>query len=134
MSKIRGLAEIVILVHDMERSLRFYRDTLGLTVMSTPDMRGAMFLQAGPEVVACPQQLVLVPLPDGAPAFPIERSQRPMHHFGIEVSQEDFDTERKRLEGLGIEVRLGEHPFLQLRGMYLDDPDGNEVEVISRRL
>jgi len=133
MSKIRGLAEIVIWVHDMEKSLDFYRDTLGLTQMSTPDMRGAIFLQAGPEILSCPQQLVLVPLPAGSPAFPSERSKRPMHHLGLEVSEEDFDTERARLEGLGIQPRFGEHPFLQLRGMYLDDPDGNEVEIISLR-
>jgi len=32
-----------------------------------------------------------------------------------------------------MELRFGEHPFLPLRGMYLDDPDGNEVEIISAR-
>ncbi len=133
MAKILGLAEIVIWVHDMEKSLGFYRDTLGLTQMSTPDMRGAIFLQAGPAAVACPQQLVLIPLPEGAPSFSDERSERVMHHFGIEVSQEDWDSERARLEGLGIDARFGEHPFLPLRGMYLDDPDGNEVEIIARR-
>ncbi len=133
MSKVRGLAEVVIWVHDMEKALSFYRDTLGLTVMATPDMRGAIFLQAGPEVVNCPQQLVLVPLPQGSPAFPSERSQRTMHHFGIEIAPEDFEGERERLQGLGIGVRFGEHPFLPLKGMYMDDPDGNEVEIIARR-
>jgi catechol 2,3-dioxygenase-like lactoylglutathione lyase family enzyme len=133
MSKVRGLAEIVIWVHDMEKSLGFYRDGLGLPQMSTPDMRGAIFLQAGPEVVACPQQLVLVPLPEGAPPFPAERDRRPMHHLGLEVAAEDFDAERARLEGLGIQPRFGEHPFLPLKGMYVDDPDGNEVEIIARR-
>jgi extradiol dioxygenase family protein len=83
--------------------------------------------------VNCPQQLVLVPLPEGAPPFPAERSERPMHHFGLEVAQEDWETERARLEGLGMAPRFGEHPFLQLRGLYVDDPDGNEVEIISRR-
>ena len=131
--KVRGLAEIVIWVHDMEKSLGFYRDMLGLTQMSTPDMRGAVFLQAGPEVVACPQQLVLVPLPPGTAAFSAEKKERPLHHFGVEVGVEDFDGERARLEAEGIEVRYGEHPFLPLRGMYLDDPDGNEVEIIARR-
>jgi catechol 2,3-dioxygenase-like lactoylglutathione lyase family enzyme len=133
MATIRGIGEIVIWVHDMEASLRFYRDTLGLTQMSTPDMRGAIFLQAGPEVVNCPQQLVLVPLPAGSPEFPSERTQRTMHHFGLEVAAEDFDGERQRFESMGCEVRLGEHPFLQLKGMYLDDPDGNEVEIIAAR-
>jgi catechol 2,3-dioxygenase-like lactoylglutathione lyase family enzyme len=133
MAKILGLAEIVIWAHDMEKSLEFYRETLGLTPMFPPDIRGAIFLQAGPEVVACPQHLVLVPLPESAPAFPSERTERVMHHFGVEVSQEDFDAERTRLQGMGVDVRFGEHPFLQLRGMYIDDPDSNEVEIISRR-
>ena len=133
MAKILGLAEIVILVHDLEKSLNFYRDLLGLTPLPTPDQRGAVFLEVGPQAVACPQQVILVPLPEGTPAFPSERSERVMHHFGLEVSQDDFDAERERLEGMGMNVRYGEHPFLQLRGMYIDDPDGNEVEIISRR-
>jgi catechol 2,3-dioxygenase-like lactoylglutathione lyase family enzyme len=130
---IRGIGEIVIWVHDMDASLRFYRDSLGLTQMSTPDHRGAIFLQVGPEVMNCPQQLVLAPLPAGSPDFPSDKTKRTMHHFGVEIAPEDFDSERKRLEGMGFEVRYGEHPFLALKGMYIDDPDGNEVEIISAR-
>ncbi len=44
MPEIRGLTEVVIWVHNMEESLHFYRDLLGLTVMSPPDFRGAVFL------------------------------------------------------------------------------------------
>lgn len=131
MTKIRGLAEIVILVHDMEKSLQFYGDVLGLTDMSPPDMRGAVFLHVGPQAVSCPQQIVLVPLPAGAPPFPSERSERILHHLGVEIAREDYESERERLQGLGYDVRLGEHPFLPLRGMYIDDPDGNEVELIA---
>ena len=131
MAKIRRLTEVVISVHDMEKSLSFYRDILGLTVMSPPDFRGAVFLQVGQEQDAVPQQLVLVPLPEGTDAFPTERIQRPLHHLGIEIAQEDFESEHERLQGLGFNVRFGEHPFLPLKGMYLDDPDGNEVELIT---
>jgi hypothetical protein len=35
------------------------------------------------------------------------------------------------LQTLGFDVRFGEHPFLALKGMYVDDPDGNEVELIA---
>ena len=133
MSKIRGLAEVVIWVHDMDRALGFYRDALGLTVMSPPDFRGAIFLQAGEAAVTCPQQIVLVPLPAGSPAFPVDRTQRTMHHLGLEVAPEEFEGERGRLQSLGFEIRFGEHPFLPLKGMYIDDPDGNEVEIIAAR-
>ena len=131
MPNIRGLIEVVIWVHAMEKSLQFYRDVLGLTVMSPPDFRGAIFLQAGQQGVGIPQQLVLVPLPAGSPDFPAERTQRTLHHVGIELAAGEFESEQDRLRGLGYEVRLGEHPFLPLQGMYLDDPDGNEVELIA---
>ena len=130
MSAIRGLTELVIWVRDMETALGFYRDALGLTVMSPPDFRGAVFLQVG-ESKDVPQQIVLVPLPEGAAGAPAERSQRALHHVGLEITAQDFEQEQKRLQGLGFEVRLGEHPFLPLRGMYIDDPDGNEVELIA---
>ena len=133
MANIRGLTEVVISVHDMEKSLNFYRDILGLMVMSPPDFRGAVFLRVGQETDTVPQQLVLVPLPRGTDAFPAERVRRPLHHFGIEVAPEDFDSERERLQGLGFDVRFGEHPFLLLKGMYLDDPDGNEIELIAMK-
>ena len=133
MPEIRGLTEVVIWVHNMEESLHFYRDLLGLTVMSPPDFRGAVFLQAGQPADRVPQQIVLVPLPQGAPAFPGERTQRPLHHIGIEVAPEEFDAESDRLRSLGLEVRFGEHPFLAVKGMYVDDPDGNEVELIASK-
>ena len=133
MAKIRGLTEVVIWVHDMQKSLNFYRDILGLRVMSPPDFRGAVFLQVSQQPDTVPQQLVLVPLPEGTDAFPTERVRRPLHHLGIEVALEDFESERERLQGLGFDVRLGEHPFLPLKGMYLDDPDGNEVELIAMK-
>lgn len=131
MTTLRGLTEVVIWVHDMEESLRFYRDTLGLAVMSPPDFRGAIFLRVGGESGGVPQQLVLVPLPADAPDFPAERSQRPLHHLGMELAAGEFERERERLQGLGFDVRVGEHPFLPVRGLYLDDPDGNEVELIA---
>ncbi len=133
MPEIRGLTEVVIWVHNLEKSLHFYRDVLGLRVMSPPDFRGAVFLQAGQSQAGAPQQIVLVPLPQGAPAFPGERTQRPLHHIGIELAPEDFEAESDRRRSLGCEVRFGEHPFLALKGMYLDDPDGNEVELIASK-
>ncbi len=130
MSKIRGLTELVIWVRDMEKALHFYRDVLGLTIMSPPDFRGAVFLQVG-ESAEVPQQIVLVPLPKDAHGAPAERTQRALHHVGLELATLDFEQEKGRLQGLGFDVRLGEHPFLPLRGMYIDDPDGNEVELIA---
>ena len=42
-----------------------------------------------------------------------------------------FDETRSTLVEAGIEVRDGQHPLLAVRTMYITDPDGNEVELIS---
>ena len=133
MSKIRGLTEVVIMVQDMEKSLQFYRDLLGMRVLAQPDARGAVFLHAGDPEATVPQQVVLVPRPASAPPLPADRAQRVLHHIGVELAPEDFDSERERLQSQGMEVRYGEHPFLPLKGLYIDDPDGNEVELITTR-
>ena len=64
MAMIRGIAEIVLSVHDLDASLRFYRETLGLTLVSEPEFL-PVFLRAGDPAVTVPQLVVLVPLPAG---------------------------------------------------------------------
>jgi catechol-2,3-dioxygenase len=127
-ASVSGLAEVVLNVHDMESSLSFYRDLLGLSVISPPEMSNPVFLKAGDAGGGLPAMVVLVALPDGAVAF---ASPRTLHHLALAISAESFDDTRRRLEDLGIEVRGGKHPVLASRTMYLNDPDGNEVELIA---
>ena len=127
MAKIRGLAEIVLSTHDMAAALRFYRETLGLEQISPPERASPVFLKAGEAAVGVPQMLVLVQLPPDAGAF---GRPRPLHHLALEVAPEDFDGEKARLEALGFQVRSGQHPVIPSRTMYVDDPMGNEVELI----
>jgi catechol 2,3-dioxygenase-like lactoylglutathione lyase family enzyme len=129
---IRGLAEVVLMVKEVDRSVEFYRDVLGLTVIS-PDLQGPVFLQIGERSSGVPQQIVLIPRPAGAPNLPAERAFRSVHHIGLEVEQEAFEREWERLRELGFEVRTGVHPFLPVEAIYVDDPDGNEVELVTAR-
>ncbi|HLZ70299.1 MAG TPA: VOC family protein [Dehalococcoidia bacterium] len=130
MSNIRALAEVVLLVQDLERSLAFYRDILGLSVIS-PAGAPATFLRVGAEGAGVPQQIVLVPRP--ARAGPAAgKAGQSLHHIGLEVAASDFAAERERLAGLGFAPRGGQHPFLPVEAFYVDDPDGNEVEIVCR--
>ena len=133
MATVRGLAEIVLMVRDLHRSVHFYRDVLGLQLISPSELRGAAFLQVGNATDGVPQQVVLVQRPADSPDFPSQRAHRSVHHLGIEVARADFESEQKRLQGLGFEVRTGEHPFLPVQAFYLDDPDGNEVELVTKK-
>jgi catechol 2,3-dioxygenase len=130
MAGIRALAEVVLFVDDLEKSLGFYRDVLGLQVISPAEVKGA-FLHVGDSSEGVPQQIVLVPRPADARRA-AARAERDLHHIGLEVSVEDLESERKRLAKLGFAIRTGQHPFLPVEAFYVDDPDGNEVEIVAR--
>ena len=130
MTSIRGLVEVVLVVEDIDRSVAFYRDTLGLEPISPPELP-VKFLRIGPRRAGVPQQVVLIPRPMAAEQ-PLVRT-RALHHIGLEVAPEDFLNERERLAALGFEIRGGEHPFMPVDAFYLDDPDGNEIEIATWR-
>jgi catechol 2,3-dioxygenase-like lactoylglutathione lyase family enzyme len=71
--------------------------------------------------------VVLVPLPPDSAAFAAPRT---LHHLALELAPEDFEAQQGKLRDLGFEIRTGQHPVIPSRTMYVDDPDGNEVEFI----
>ncbi len=128
---VAGLAEIVLWVRDMQTALHFYRDLFGLEVISPPELPNN-FLRAGEGEDGVPEMIVLVPHPDSSSAFPREKAKRVLHHLAFRVEQQAYDDLQDRFAAEGLEVRSGIHPVLKgVRTFYVDDPDGNEVEVIA---
>lgn len=128
MSYIVGISEIVLWTANMENSLQFYRDLLGLSVISPPELPN-VFLKVGEGKAGIPQMIVLVPKPAEILAEPAGNQ---LHHLAFELPEEQFDTQHEALKAAGFEPRGGKHPVLASRTMYIDDPDGNEVEFICR--
>ncbi|PZC44640.1 MAG: catechol 2,3-dioxygenase [Chloroflexi bacterium] len=124
---IRAIVEIVLRVADMEKSLAFYRDTLGLSVFSPPELPGR-FLRVG-DKQGLPMQIVLVPGGSTTPAA----DATGLHHIGLEVAPHDWQPLRDRLDAAGHATRDGAHPFMPVDAFYLNDPDGNEVEIATPR-
>jgi catechol 2,3-dioxygenase-like lactoylglutathione lyase family enzyme len=116
----------------MDRSLAFYRDGLGLELIS-PSAAPAKFLRIGPHGTGIPQQIVLVPRSMAGGPTPSPERPRVLHHIGIEVAPADFEPERQRLTSAGFALRTGVHPFMPIDAFYLDDPDGNEIEIATWR-
>ena len=134
---IEGVVGVVIWTEDLETLVAFYRDTLGLKLFSPPDLPGK-FLQVGDRGGAggstgVPQQVVLVPRPRGKQRAGADRSERVLHHIGLEVESDAYAALRERLQDRGHDIRSGEHPFLSVEAFYVDDPDGNEVEIVRYR-
>ena len=129
---VTGLAEIVLWTRDLERSLAFYNELLGLELMTQPEMVRPRFLKVAAGTGMVPQMLVLVPHPDSEGAFPAAKPERPLHHLAFSVAADRYDQLAAACREAGLEVRDGVHPVLTgVRTFYIDDPDGNEVEIIG---
>ena len=89
---------------------------------------GPIFFRAGQATEGVPALLVLVPLSPGTQDF---QEPRTLHHLALTIPAAVFDEARATLTNAGIAVRDGKHPVLAVRTMYVTDPDGNEVELIS---
>src|SRR3984893_7003803 len=130
MKKVVGISEIVLWAGDKERSLGFYRDLLGLEVISPPTLANT-FLKVAEGHAGIPQMIVLVPKTDEVKA---KASGYQLHHLALELPEEEFEAQHAALVAAGYAPRPGIHPVIASRTMYVDDPDGNEVEFICRAL
>lgn len=129
---VRGLAEIVLWTHHMDRALAFYRDLFGLELISEPDFP-AKFLSAGEGRAGVPEMIVLMPHPSESASFPADKPSRVLHHLAFAVDPDRYDDLEAQCRQHGLETRQGVHPVLEgVRTFYVDDPEGNEVEVIAR--
>lgn len=126
MKRIVGISEIVLWVRDQPKSVAFYGDLLGLEVISPPTLRN-VFLKAGDGHAGIPQMIVLVPKNDEVLQ---KASGYQLHHMAFELPEDQFDAQHSALVEAGYVPRPGKHPVLASKTMYIDDPDGNEVEFI----
>ncbi len=124
---IIGLFEMVLEVADLAAAERFYREAIGLPIADRwGDTRPAVWLGLGRE-----GYLGLWP-PETGGAVAIHGGRGGEHvHFALRVPFGALDTVQSRLESLGYAVE--ERDFGQgNRAIYLDDPDGNVVELTER--
>jgi len=130
MSRVEGLAEIVLWVADMEAALQFYRDMFGMEIISPPQMPNKFLRVAAPGAI--PEMIVLIPHPHPEDYFPRHKEKRVLHHLAFRLNARSYDELENAFIERGVEVRHGVHPVLKgVRTFYVDDPDGNEVECIA---
>jgi catechol-2,3-dioxygenase len=123
-----GLFEMVLEVADLAASERFYVDDLGLTVATRwEDERPAVWLSIGNQAF-----LGLWPAESGG-AVAIHGGRGGRHvHYALRVPLGTLDSLQQRLEAAGHEVESGWEFGRGNRAIYVDDPDGNVVELTER--
>ena len=123
-----GLFEMVLEVADLAAAERFYADDLGWKVVErwTED-RKAVWLAIGREGF-----LGLWTVESGG-SKAIHQGRGGSHvHFAVRVPAGTLDGVQRRLEARGHQVEAGWTFGPGNRAIYVDDPDGNVVELTER--
>ena len=114
--KLTGIHHVSILVTDMEASVAWYRDVLGLREVKRPSnfVTPVRWFELGEE------QIHLIPSDEADTVSP--------RHFALHV--EDCEAARETLAARGVEIRETV-PIAGAKRFFIADPDGNNLELIQ---
>jgi len=133
---IKGIFEAHIIVRDLQRSIAFYRDVLGLEIGVEQPERPAAFFWVGGHGKSMLGIFTLGSWP----------TQMMQHHLSFQVKLEDLLVAPQRLRSAGIAPkgrRTPGHPrgeptdepivfgWMPAASIIFDDPDGNLLEYIA---
>jgi len=117
---VTGVSELVLEVADLEEAERFYAGVLGFPVVDRWPEREAVWVMAGDRT-----RIGL-----WRPQVGLMGGRGGVHvHFAMKIAEPDFDDAVSVLRDRGQDVKevsFGEHHG---RAAYVDDPDGNVVEL-----
>lgn len=124
MAKIRRLQHAVFNCRDVEASMKFYTEALGLEVVSYDPERKMAFLSFGSEhhTVALFQW--------ATDTRPVEPNRVGLNHLAFEIEGGEAELRELygRLQARGVPIdRLSDHVIT--RSVYFFDPDGNRLEI-----
>ena len=124
MIEIKRLGHVVLRVRELERSVHFYRDVLGLKEVAR--IRDAMVFFS----IDNSSHHDLAIMPVGAGASNPSPDDVGLYHVAFKIGDDivDLKSAKQWLDSHGVNiVGLSDHTVSQ--SMYLKDPDGNELEL-----
>jgi methylmalonyl-CoA/ethylmalonyl-CoA epimerase len=113
MARVKRIDHIAVLVEDMEASLSFWQDALGMDLSHTQDVPAEMakvaFLPTGGSEV----ELVTPTTSDSGLARQLEKRGPGMHHICLEV--DDIEGMLEQLKGKGV-LLINKEPKIGIGG------------------
>lgn len=134
-SPIRGVHHLAMITGDLDATIRFYADVLGLPVVATTGNKPGLypyrhyFFRLGPQATIAffewPDMVERFEKPAGMPV----RGKLQFDHLSLQVDDEEaLLALRDRLHRCGIECTdVVDHQFL--RSIYFTDPNGIALEA-----
>jgi metallothiol transferase len=128
MLRPKALDHVGLMVADMDRSLRFYVDGLGLELLRRTD-RGSGVNSAVLKVGD--QEINVFSGPDAALREP--EGLQSIDHFCLSMESATIDDVVDGLRQAGIEVARGPIERRDGTALFVNDPDGIRVELTVKR-
>jgi catechol 2,3-dioxygenase len=122
--EVKELGHIVLYVRDLVRSRRFYGDVLGWRQVASLGRQGAVFSSGRTH-----HELLLLEVgPNATPIPPAPRVG--MYHFGLKIGETDEELRGAfdELVAAGATI-IGSADHTVTHSLYIEDPDGNEIEL-----
>jgi len=120
---IKSLGEIALRVNNFQQMLRFYQDVLGLEVLG--EFSNAALLKVADGYGGHTQVVGLFDR-----SVPVGAAHTTVDHIAFTIALADYESERRRLEALGLKVEVKQHDWVKWRSLYFHDPEGNEIELV----
>jgi catechol-2,3-dioxygenase len=122
--RVKGLGEVSIQVKDLDAMHKFYEEVVGLEVLRRDE--SFVFFKIAEGYGGHSQNLALFEASNT-----LNSQESTLHHIALNVALEDFETEKTRLEGLGLKINATVHEWLHVRSLYFYDPEGNHLEFVA---
>ncbi len=120
---VKALGEIALRVNDLEKMRKFYADTFGLEEIG--EFGHIAFFKIADGYSGHTAILALFKRD-----IKIDARTGSVDHIAFTIALEDYESEKARLEDLGLDVTTAEHGWVQWRSLYVEDPEGNLVELV----
>ena len=121
--RVKGLGEVSICVRDLDAMHKFYEEVVGLEVLRRDE--SFVFFKVAEGYGGHSQNLALFE------ASKLNPQESTLHHIALNIALEDYESEKMRLEDLGLKVNATEHEWLHVRSLYIHDPEGNSLEFVA---
>lgn len=124
--EVKELGHLVLYVRNLERSRRFYGEILAWKEIGGEQLG---FPAAAFSSGRTHHELLLIEV--GEAATPIPRGRRVgLYHFGLKIGETDEELRdaRQQLAAAGVRM-VGTADHMVTHSLYIEDPDGNEIEL-----
>ncbi len=133
--QVRALGEIAVRVRDMDAMVGFYRDIIGLEILSRRDGDRIVFFRIADGYAGHTAVLALFRDETAEKKksnwADREASETSLHHFALTVARTEQDAAVRWYKAHGIDCRIQEFGWIGWRGVFVRDPEGNTVELVA---